>query len=60
MFSWRVSYPIAIPQIIAYNGTVFPMSIACTADLRYEKVPPKGVVANEYYFIITKALQWGN
>jgi len=54
IFDWKVNNPIAIPKIIAYNGSVFPISIVCTLDFGYADVPPKSVVVNEFYFITTK------
>lgn len=57
IFDWRVVHPIAVPEIKAYKGAVFPVPITCTLDLAYAEVPPNTTVSNEYYFIITKAFQ---
>jgi hypothetical protein len=54
LFNWKINHPIAIPKIIPHNGSVFPIPIMCTLDLRYEKILPHNEVTNEYYFIITK------
>ncbi len=54
IFDRRIYYPIAIPRIRAHTGSVFPVSIVCTLDFGYEKVLPSGMVANEYYFVVTK------
>ena len=57
IFDWRVSYPVAVPEITAYNGAVFTVPTICTLDLAYAKIPPRSTIVNEYYFIITKPFQ---
>ena len=51
---WRVDSPIAIPKILAEKGAVFPLTVACTLDQGYEKVPPRASTTSEYYYIVTK------
>jgi len=51
---WRVNSPVALPLFCAEEGHVYPLPVACTADLRYEVVPPRACIANEYFFIVTK------
>ena len=51
---WRVNSPIAVPKILAEEGAVFPLAVACALDLRYEKVLPKTSTTSEYYYILTK------
>lgn len=51
---WRVDSPIAIPKILDKEGAVFPLTVACTLDLRHAEVPPKTSITNEYYYIVEK------
>ena len=57
IFEWKIIHPVAVPEIEAYKGAVFPAPVMCTPDLAYAKVPPGTTVSNEYYFIITKTFQ---
>ncbi|RLF17781.1 MAG: hypothetical protein DRZ82_09460 [Thermoprotei archaeon] len=52
--TWRIENPIAVPEIVAEEGHVFPLVILYTLDLRYRKVPPKTSITNEFYYIVTK------
>ncbi len=52
--TWRVKNPITLPKVVAEEGYVFPLTVACTLDLGYSRVPPKTSIVNEYYYIVTK------
>jgi hypothetical protein len=52
--AWRVANPIALPEITAKVGHVFPLVIACTLDQDTGKYRLRRALLMKYCYIVTK------
>ncbi len=52
-FTNEVSEPVSLPIVRVEEGSALPLTVVCTADLRYVPLTPGSSVTSEYYIVVS-------